>query len=70
MKTKPTHTNKHILDFAGATVIVWPDLEQLAVVSPFGPSSMSFDEAIREIEKTKGKRKDAGVRNTRKRKGR
>lgn len=54
--------NRIIMDFKHATVVIWPDLEQLAVVSPFGPASMSFDEALRKIEKSRKKRGKRGTR--------
>lgn len=49
--------NRMIVDFKNATVVIWPDLEQIAIVSPFGPSSMSFDECIRKIESKKSRKR-------------
>jgi hypothetical protein len=40
-----------ILEFRNATVIVWPDLDRLAIVSPFGDSSMSIEECLAELKK-------------------
>ena len=48
---------RHILEFERASVVVWPDLERIAIVSPFDSSSISFDECIDLIAKTKKSRK-------------
>jgi len=57
-KDNPPHSNKHTLDFAGATVIVWPELDRVAVVSPFESSSVSFDEFFEAIRRAKKMQKE------------
>lgn len=62
MKNKRGSTlKKHILEFSRVTVIVWPELERIALVNPFDSTSMSFDECLKMLKSARKRRRRRGA---------